>query len=66
MLIFFFTARCHANAVYAIVSRLSQGSNSTKQHRRIAQELLFSDAEDLGKIQTLSPPTEAPNAGGVC
>ena len=34
-------------------------------HRSVAASLVFSDAEDLGKIQTGSPPTEAPNAGGV-
>jgi len=26
---------------------------------------LVSDAEDFGKTQTGSPPTEAPNSGGV-
>ena len=31
----------------------------------IAQELEFSDAEDLGKIQTGTLPAEAPNAGAV-
>jgi len=36
-----------------------------KQRHRIAQELYFFDAEDLGKTQTGSPPTEAPNARGV-
>jgi len=31
----------------------------------IARGLYFSDAENLGKTQTGSLPTEAPNAGAV-
>ena len=37
---------------------------SRKQRQTIAMQ--FSDAESLGKTQTGSPTTEAPNAGGVC
>jgi len=52
----------------SVTSRCS--TETTK--RRITQTtphdspgLWFSDAEDLGKTQTGSPPTKAPNAGGV-
>jgi len=38
---------------------------SRRPRQTIAHELLFSGAEDLAKTQTGSPPTEAPNAGGV-
>jgi len=38
---------------------------SRKQRHKIAQGLYFSDAKYIGKIQTKSLPTEAPNAGGM-
>jgi len=38
---------------------------SHKQHHTIAQGLSFSVAKDLRGIRTGSPPTVAPNAGGV-
>jgi len=38
---------------------------SHKQHHTIAQGLYFSDAKDLREIRPGSPPTGAPNAGGV-
>ena len=39
---------------------------SHKQHHTIAQGVYFSDAKDLRrKIRPGSPPTGAPNAGGV-
>jgi len=48
-----------------LLKRLNVGSR--KEPRTIAQVLWFrpTDAENLGKTQTGSPPTEAPNAGGV-
>jgi len=42
-----------------------QNAGSRKQRQTIAQGVSFSDAKDLGKTQTESPPTEAPNVGGV-
>ena len=38
---------------------------SHKQHHTIAQGFLFSVAKDLRQIRPGSPPTRAPNAGGV-
>ena len=38
---------------------------SHKQHHTIAQGLQFSDGKDLREIRPGSPPTRAPNAGGV-
>jgi len=38
---------------------------SRTQRHTIAQGLEFSDAIDLSETRTGSPPTEAPNAGGV-
>ena len=74
-----FTARCYASAVLAmgpclclsvclsqvgvLLKRLNVGSH--KQHHTIAQGLSFSDAKDLREIRLGSPPTRAPNAGGV-
>ena len=49
--------------VGVLLKRLNVGSN--KQNRTIAQGLLFSDAKDLHEIRPESPPTRAPNAGGV-
>ena len=74
-----FTAQRHASTVYAIVVCLSVCLSITSRcsteiaKRRITQTmpsdssgtLGFSDAEDLCKTRTGSPPTEAPNAGGV-
>jgi len=61
-----FTMTHHAMAVYAVVVCLSVTSPcSTKTaKRRIMQTMQFSDAEDLSKTQTGSPPMEVPNAGG--
>jgi len=74
-----FTARCYASAVLAmglclsvsvclsqvgvLLKRLNVGSH--KQHHTIAQGLQFSDAKDIREIRPGSPPTGAPNAGGV-
>jgi len=78
---FVFTARCYASAVLAmglclsvclsaslsqvgvLLKQLNVGSH--KQHHTITQGLWFSDAEDLHEIRSGSPPTRAPNAGGV-
>ena len=72
-----FTARFYASAVLAmglcLSVRLSQvevllkwlNIGSHKQHHTIAQGLQFSDARDLREIRPGSPPTRAPNAGGV-
>ena len=73
------TARRHASAVYAVVMCLfvclsvtrrcstetTKSCDHNKQRHTVAQTLYFSDAEDLGKTQTGSPPMEAPTAGGV-
>ena len=70
------TARYYASAVLAMglcpsVSVTSRSSTKTantgsdKQHRTIAQGLLFSDAKGLREIRLGSPPTGAPNAGRV-
>ena len=70
-----FTARCYASAVLAmalcpsvrhksvLLKRLNVGSH--KQHDTIPQRLSFSDTKDLREIRPGSPPTRAPNAGGV-
>ena len=47
--------------VGVLLKRLNRGSH--KQHHTIAQRLQFS--EDLREIRPGSPPTRAPNAGGV-
>ena len=49
--------------VRVLLKRLNVGSH--KQHHTIAQGLQFSDAKDLREIRPGSPPTRAPNAGGV-
>ena len=49
--------------VGVLLKRLNVGSH--KQHHTIAQGLWFSDAKDLREIRPGSPPTGAPNAGGV-
>ena len=49
--------------VGVLLKRLNGGSH--KQHHTIAQGLSFSDAKDLREIRPGSPPTRAPNAGGV-
>jgi len=49
--------------VGVLLKLLNVGSH--KQHHTIAQGLLFSEAKDLREIQPESPPTKAPNAGGV-
>ena len=49
--------------VGVLLKQLNVGS--WKQRYTIAQELYFSDAEDLGKTQMGSLPTEAPTAGGL-
>ena len=49
--------------VGVLLKRLNVGSH--KQHHTISQGLWFSDAKDLHEIRPGSPPTRAPNAGGV-
>ena len=49
--------------VRVLLKRLNVGSN--KQHHTIPQRVLFSDAKNLREIRPASPPTRAPNAGGV-
>ena len=49
--------------VGVLLKRLNVGSH--KQHHTIAQGLYFPDAKDLREIRPGSPPTMAPNAGGV-
>jgi len=49
--------------VGVLLKRLNVGSH--KQQHTIAQGLQFSDAKDLREIRPESPPTGAPNAGGV-
>ena len=49
--------------VGVLLKRLNIGSH--KQHHTIDQGLLFSDSKDLREILPGSPPTRAPNAGGV-
>ena len=49
--------------VGVLLKRLNVGSH--KQHRTIAQGLWFPDAKDLREIRPGSPPTRAPNAGGM-
>jgi len=49
--------------VAVLLKRLNIRSH--KQHHAIAQGLLFSGAKDLREIPPGSPPTRAPNAGGV-
>ena len=49
--------------VGVLLKRINIGSQ--KQHLTIAQGLQFSDAKDLSEIRPGSPPTGAPNAGGV-
>ena len=49
--------------VGVLLKQLNVGSH--KQHHTIAQGLWFSDAKDLREIRPGSPPTRAPNAGGV-
>jgi len=54
---------CLSLQVGVLLKRLNMGSR--KQWHMIAQGLQFSNAQNFGKTQTGSPPTEAPNAGGV-
>ena len=49
--------------VGVLLKRLNEESH--KQHHTIVQGLQFSDAKDLREIRPGSPPTRAPNAGGV-
>ena len=49
--------------VGVLLKRLNGGSQ--KQHHTIPQRLYFSDTKDLREIRPGSPPTRAPNAGGV-
>jgi len=49
--------------VGVLLKQLNVGSH--KQHHTIAKGLLFSVAKDLREIRPGSPPTGAPNAGGV-
>ena len=67
-------SRCYASAVLAMalcLSFTSQSSSKTAK-RRITQTTphdsagtLVSDAKDIREIRPGSPPTRAPNAGGV-
>jgi len=50
-------SRVCLSQVGVLLKRLNVGSFS--------DSMQFSDAKDLGKTQTGSPPTEAPNAGWV-
>jgi len=49
--------------VGVLLERLNVGSH--KQYHTIAQGHWFSEAKDLREIRLGSPPTGAPNAGGV-
>ena len=49
--------------VGVLLKRLNVGSH--KQHYTIVQRLEFPDAKDFREIRPGSPPTGAPNAGGV-
>jgi len=49
--------------VGVLLKRLKLGSN--KQHHTISQGIQFSEAKDLREIRPGSPPTRAPNAGGM-
>ena len=49
--------------VGVLLKQLNVGSH--KQHPTIAQGVQFTDAKDLHEIRPGSPPTGAPNAGGV-
>jgi len=49
--------------VGVLLKWLNVGSH--KQHHSIADGLSFSGAKDLREIRPGSPPTRAPNAGGV-
>ena len=49
--------------VGVLLKRLNVGSH--KQHHTIAQGLWFPVAKDFREIRPVSPPTRAPNAGGV-
>ena len=49
--------------VGVLLKRLNVGWR--KERRMIAQGFWFSDVKNLFEIQTRSPPTGAPNAGGV-
>jgi len=72
-----FAARRRASTVYAIVVHVSLclsqvgvllkrlNGGSRKQCHTIAQAFKFFDAEDLGKIKTVSLPTKMRNADGV-
>ena len=69
-----FTVRCYASAVLAMGLCLSVTSRSSTKmaKQRITQTTphdstgtLVSDAKDLREIRPGSPPTRAPNAGGV-
>jgi len=77
----FITARCYASAVLAMglcpclsvcvclsqaaVLLKRQNVGSHKQHYTIVQGLWFSDPKYIREIRPGSPPTRAPNTGGV-
>jgi len=54
-------------SVHLLVGVLLRWLNlgSRKQRHTIAQGLLFTNVKDLGEKPTVSPPTGAPNRGGV-
>ena len=60
------TALCPSvclSQVGVLLKRLNIGSH--KQHHTIVHGVWFSEAKDLREIRPGSPPTGAPNAGGV-
>ena len=74
-----FTARCYASSVLAmalclsvrlsvrpsVTSRCSTKTAKRRITQTTTQGLYFSGAKDLREIRPGSPPTRAPNAGGV-
>ena len=53
----------HPSQAGVLLKRQNVGSH--KQHHTIVPGLQFPDAKDLREIRPGSPPTRAPNAGGV-
>ena len=49
----------------SVTSQYSTEMAKRRITQNYAQGLYLSNAENLGKTQTGSPPTEAPNTGGV-
>jgi len=71
----FYRHNAYASAVLAVVTSVRPSQicvllrqlhlRSKKQRRAIARDSSFYDAKDLHEIPMGSPPTGAPNAGGV-